>query len=134
MIAAPPELPPLPGLFDGTIPGVVPPGTEKIRLHHFEPEQIPLPEGLAELEHGPSTEPSLVEVIVSPYGLVERAKLISSPNDVHESMILSAIKAWQFTPAVKDGHPVRYRLVLPVKVALSGQVLPSIAGAPESQP
>lgn len=111
VIAAKPELPPLPGVFDSTTPGIIPPGTGNIRLHTLEAEQV-----LA-------AESGLVEVIVSPYGEVERAKLISVPGDIHEAMILSAIKAWQFTPALKDGHPVRYRLILPVDVALSGKVM-----------
>ena len=111
VIAAKPELPPLPGVFDSTTPGIIPPGTGNIRLHTLEAEQVP------------AAESGLVEVIVSPYGEVERAKLISMPGDIHEAMILSAIKAWQFTPALKDGHPVRYRLILPVDVALSGKVL-----------
>ncbi len=111
VIATMPELPPLPGLFDSATPGIIPPGTDNIRLHTLEAEEVP------------AAERGLVEVIVSPYGEVERAKLISTPGDVHEAMILSAIKAWQFTPALKDGHPVRYRLILPVDVALSGKVL-----------
>ena len=111
VIAAAPDLPPLPGLFDFDTPGITPPGTENIRLHSLDSESVPA-EG-----------PNLVEVIVSPYGQVERAKLISAPADIHEAMILSAIKAWQFTPALKDGHPVRYRLILPVDVALNGKVL-----------
>ena len=88
-----PELPPLPGLFDSGTPGIIPPGTENIRLHVLGPQQVA------------AEEQGLVEVIVSPYGKVERAKLISAPGDIHEAMILSAIKAWQFTPALKDGHP-----------------------------
>jgi outer membrane biosynthesis protein TonB len=106
-----PELLPLPGMFDSGTPGITPPGTENIRLHILDPEQLP------------TDDQGLVEVIVSPCGEVERAKLISAPGDIHEAMILSAIKAWQFTPARKDGHPVRYRLILPVDVALSGKVM-----------
>ena len=124
VIAAPPEFPPLPGVFDSTSPGVVPPGTENVRLRTVEPAGVPVPEGLSVRVGVAPREPSRVEVIVSPYGQVERAKLISAPEDIHEAMILSAIKAWQFTPAVKDGHPVRYRLVLPIEVALGGQVSP----------
>ena len=29
-------------------------------------------------------------------------------------MIVAAAKAWQFEPAMKDGHPVKYVLRLPV--------------------
>ena len=74
VIAAKPELPPLPGLFDSATPGIIPPGTDNIRLHTLEAEQVP------------AAEPSLVEVIVSAYGEVERAKLISVPGDVHEAI------------------------------------------------
>ena len=59
----------------------------------------------------------LVEITVSERGEVERAKLISVPQNVHESMLLSAIKDWRFTPAAKDGMAVRYRQVMPITVA-----------------
>jgi len=52
---------------------------------------------------------SRVELIVSEDGTVESVKLLGAPRSVHDSMLLSAVKAWQFHPAVKDGHPVRYR-------------------------
>jgi hypothetical protein len=29
-----------------------------------------------------------------------------------DMMLLSRAKLWKFGPAMKDGHPVRYRLVL----------------------
>jgi TonB family protein len=50
-----------------------------------------------------------VEVVVSIDGSVESVRLIDPPRSVIDSMILSAAKAWQFEPAVKDGKPVRYR-------------------------
>ena len=59
----------------------------------------------------------VVEVVISETGEVELAKLISAPANVHESMLLSAIKAWRFVPAEKDGQAVRYRQVMPITVA-----------------
>jgi hypothetical protein len=50
-----------------------------------------------------------IELIVSSDGTVESVKLLKAPRNVHDSMFLSAAKAWQFQPALKDGFPVRYR-------------------------
>jgi len=52
---------------------------------------------------------SRIDLIVSPAGTVESVKLIGAPHNVHDSMFLSAAKAWKFQPALKDGRPVRYR-------------------------
>lgn len=53
-----------------------------------------------------------VEVLVSPAGEVESVKLLTQPASVASAMMLSAIKTWRFEPAVHDGQPVRYRLLL----------------------
>ena len=53
-----------------------------------------------------------VELVVSPAGDVESVKLLTTSAGVHSAMMLSAIKTWHFQPASRDGHPVRYRLVL----------------------
>ena len=50
-----------------------------------------------------------IELVVSSNGTVESVKLLKAPRNVHDSMFLSAAKAWQFQPALKDGLPVRYR-------------------------
>jgi hypothetical protein len=50
-----------------------------------------------------------IEMIVSPAGTVESVKLVGWPRNVHDSMLLSAVKAWEFVPALKDGTAVRYR-------------------------
>jgi hypothetical protein len=52
---------------------------------------------------------SRVELIVSEAGIVDSVKLFGTPHSVHDFMFLSAAKAWQFHPALKDGVPVRYR-------------------------
>ena len=52
---------------------------------------------------------SRIDLIVSRDGAVESVKLVGTPRNVHDSMLLSAVKSWQFQPALKDGRPVRYR-------------------------
>jgi hypothetical protein len=54
---------------------------------------------------------SRLEVVVAPDGLVESAKLLPGTGafSVTEAMLVSAAKTWRFTPASKDGFPVRYR-------------------------
>ena len=51
----------------------------------------------------------LIELVIAPDGRVESVKLVGVPRDVHDSMLLSAAKAWEFEPARKNGVPVRYR-------------------------
>jgi outer membrane biosynthesis protein TonB len=61
--------------------------------------------------HGVSRTETL-EVVISQRGEVERIKLVSPPRRMVDVMALSAAKMWTFDPALKDGAPVRYRLVL----------------------
>ena len=58
-----------------------------------------------------------VEVLISETGEVEQVKLLAAPQNVHESMLLSVIKAWHFEPALKDGQSVRNRQIIPISVA-----------------
>ena len=115
---------PLFRVFDETDANVVPPGTKGIPLRAdlrlvlasgFQGE------GKAQLQTRIGGEADsqigMVEVTISERGAVERARLISVPNSIHGSMLLSVIKAWQFTPATKDGQPVRYRQVIPIIAA-----------------
>lgn len=53
-----------------------------------------------------------LELIVGTDGSVERARLLQRSRQLPDMMILSSAKMWQFEPAVLDGHPVRYRLIV----------------------
>lgn len=53
-----------------------------------------------------------IELVVLPDGTVGSVKLLDHPHNVHESMFLSAVKAWEFRPATKDGRPVTYRKII----------------------
>jgi len=59
-----------------------------------------------------TTRTNVMELIISETGAVERARLIVAPQRMPDMMLLSRAKLWTFGPAVKDGRPVRYRLVL----------------------
>jgi hypothetical protein len=50
-----------------------------------------------------------IELVISQTGTVESVKLMGWPRNVHDSMLLSAVKAWEFVPALRDGVSVRYR-------------------------
>ena len=105
-------------VFDNSYSDVEPPGTDEIRLRTDL-----LPGLMSELESAQGDEGvsvqtvGMVEVTVSEFGQVEKARLISAPANIHESMLLSAIKAWRFTPAKRHGQAVRYRQVMPITVA-----------------
>jgi outer membrane biosynthesis protein TonB len=62
------------------------------------------------------SDAATVEVVISPEGGVERVRLTSQPRRLVDVMELSAAKAWQFDPALKDGQPVRYRFELATSV------------------
>jgi outer membrane biosynthesis protein TonB len=53
-----------------------------------------------------------MELIIAENGSVERVKLLTAAQRMPDIMLLSRAKLWRFAPAVKDGHPVRYRLVM----------------------
>jgi len=97
------EADPLPLSRDTTVysavdPEVVPPALVRSRLPSNPPKGMRL-DALPE-----------VEVVVSSIGEVESVKLVTEQAGVGPAMMLSAIKAWRFRPATRDGEPVRYRL------------------------
>ena len=61
---------------------------------------------------GGASRTEMLEVVVSQRGEVEQIKLLSPPRRMVDVMALSAAKMWTFDPALRDGAPVRYRLVL----------------------
>ena len=59
---------------------------------------------------------SAFEIVVTPAGTVESVKAAEEPESLARAMqmtgILSAAKSWRFQPASRNGHAVRYRLVV----------------------
>jgi len=53
-----------------------------------------------------------MEVVISKLGRVEEARLTAPPKRMTDMLLLSGAKMWKFTPAMKDGQPVRYRTMV----------------------
>lgn len=51
----------------------------------------------------------LVELVIAASGEVESVRLRAPSPDVRTSMMISAVKAWRFQPATRQGRAVRYR-------------------------
>jgi hypothetical protein len=89
-------------VYSRAFPGVVPPV--------IMPHQIAAPDALS-----PRVETiSTIEILVDESGEVEQVKLLSRPSPILATMLLSAAKTWKFKPALNDGRPVKYRLLLDV--------------------
>jgi hypothetical protein len=86
-----------PPIYSAGSPGVVPP------VSLMPPLPPALPANIDPQDIG------RIDLIIGGDGVVESVKLIAVPGNVPHSMLLSAVKAWKFEPAMKDGMPVRYR-------------------------
>ena len=92
-------------VYTSADPGVVPATLVREQLL---PPAMGVPAGVAPLQ---------LEIFVSAEGTVERARFLVAPRRMADMMLLSSAKMWQFNPALKDGRPVRSRVVLSWMVA-----------------
>src|SRR5262249_47562012 len=88
---------------------------------NVEPPIAILPQQLGSLPAGARREDYyMIEVVLNEQGAVESARVTEAPLELGDTVVvtmsLSAVKAWQFLPALKDGRPVRYRKLIPVSL------------------
>jgi hypothetical protein len=57
-----------------------------------------------------------LEILVSRTGRVEAVKLDTPLNGYHDRMLVSAAKAWHYRPALRNGKPVRFTLVMSINL------------------
>jgi hypothetical protein len=87
-------------IYTRTDSGVVPPRSVYPKL----PDEPP---------YGPRiANQTVLELVISPKGLVDHVRLRTPPRNIHEFMIVSAAKAWQFEPARLAGQPVAFRQLI----------------------
>ena len=53
-----------------------------------------------------------VELVISEKGEVQQARMVKAPQRMPDIMLLSRAKELRFDPAMRDGVPVRYKLLL----------------------
>lgn len=56
----------------------------------------------------------LLEIVIDERGLVESAAIARSITPSYDEVLVQAALSWRFTPAKRDGKPVRYRQVLEI--------------------
>jgi hypothetical protein len=87
-------------IYTRTDSGVVPPRSVYPKL----PDEPP---------YGPRiANQTVLELVISPKGFVDHVRLRTPPRNIHEFMIVSAAKAWQFEPARLAGQPVAFRQLI----------------------
>ena len=57
-----------------------------------------------------------IEVVIDERGAVESVRMIQPLNVLYDQLLLAAAKNWRYTPAMRQGQPVKYRK--PIKVNL----------------
>jgi hypothetical protein len=64
----------------------------------------------------PDAPPGFVRILINEDGSVESVRATVDPKTMGELIIitnaLSMAKTWRFQPAIKDGKPVRYSLMI----------------------
>jgi hypothetical protein len=128
-IVRPPAISPQAGRLDAPAPAATPeapaaapPASEATSAVvddtiYSQQDRDVVPPQTSEILPGPTfsrwtTRTNAMEVIVSETGDVERVRLVTPPQRMPDILVLSRAKVWKFKPAMKDGKPVRYRLLL----------------------
>lgn len=108
-VAAPPD----PRIYDTTNADVLPPPLVRPQaIAPLNPEQQP-----------PSPGTLALEIMVNEDGTVASVKATSKPTSLAQALDLynasQFAKTWKFSPALKNGQPVKYRVIVPLKTALT---------------
>jgi TonB family protein len=59
----------------------------------------------------------LLDIVIDETGHVESAEVRRSVNRLYEAQLVAATRGWRYTPATKDGRPVKYQRTLEVTLS-----------------
>jgi hypothetical protein len=57
---------------------------------------------------GRPTRQGLLDVVIDERGVVENAMLRQPIDPRYDDLLLAAARTWRYTPAIKDGRPVKF--------------------------
>jgi hypothetical protein len=90
------------GVYSAAHPDVIPPALVRAQMPRSPIGGVPM------------ARPGVLELVVGDDGQVRSARLVPSSGRLQDRMMVSAAKAWRFTPATLNGHAVHYRLQMPI--------------------
>jgi TonB family protein len=61
-----------------------------------------------------STQAGLLEIVVDEKGSVLAASMAKAIYPAYDALLVAAAREWKFTPALREGRPVRYRQLLEI--------------------
>jgi hypothetical protein len=106
----PPPKPAAPVIYTIEDEGVIPPGDIERRLPPWDATNRAL---------AATARRGILEVIINESGLVETVTLRSPVSPLYDPQLIEAAKKWKFTPATKDGKPVKFRRLF--AISLTGE-------------
>ena len=81
-----------------------------------EPPTVIYPQRLVPVSGATVPDRPTIEIVVNESGSVDSVKASAAPRTLGESVVitsaLSAAKSWRFRPALREGRPVKYRLLV----------------------
>ena len=81
-----------------------------------EPPTVISPQRLLPVRGSQQPDRPAIEILVNELGIVDSVKAHVPPRTLGESVVvtsaLSAAKSWRFRPALREGKPVKYRLLV----------------------
>jgi TonB family protein len=105
--AATPPAPDPARIYTGDDPGVVPPTVISRRTPAWTPRN--------DIEKAREFR-GLLEVVINETGDVTSATLAKSIHAVYDRPLAEMARSWKFQPATKDGAPVKYRMMIEIRL------------------
>ena len=60
-----------------------------------------------------------VQAFIDEQGKVERAEILKSTHEAFSEAAIKAVKQWEFSPAMKDGKPIKAEVTIPFRFKLA---------------